>query len=469
VLRGEGFGDEGTILIDTLNIKNDMFEMSGSGGPSQAENTRKNITDNYVPIGARKFNVSSGHSFKAGDAIILTHVHSWLWIDTLEMREFGWEASYFTLKYRRKVTAVDGNTITIDCPLVEQISSEFGSASIAKYTWSQKIENVGIENLRLESAYAHDEDENHGWTAIKVKNAENIWFRNIESRYFAGSTIETDRGSGNISILNCRSIDPKATMQGGRKSPFSINGERNLIKDCYARGGRHDYTTGAKTAGPNVFVNCVSENQLDENGPHQRWATGILWDNIHSAYKLNGQNRGGEGSGQGWPCGQSVYWNCYSQKMRVDAPAGHINWVVGCIGTDVCILTGNAYGEHNVNGGTKPSYVAPKSLYEKQLEDRLAGHTPEIVYTVGLEKKNKLDASIYMYPNPTNGSFTLVLDEHSKWESVLVTNMLGQKILYLPMHGKAIDEISLDDFPNGVYHVTLLSKDHAVSKKIIKK
>jgi hypothetical protein len=466
VIRGEGIGNGGTILIDTLLVKNDMIIISGEGGVSKDESTRKPITDSYVPVGAREFNVASGHSFVAGDQVILTHEHNWTWIDTLEMRSLGWTADYYTLNYKRKVVAVNGSKITIDAPLVEQIDKLFGSASLARYTWNNKLEKVGIENLRIESAYRSDTDEEHGWTAIQTKYTENTWFRNIEFRYFAGSSIEQDRYSNNMSILNCRSIDPVATMEGGRKSPFSINGERTLVKECYGRGGRHDFTTGAKTAGPNVFLRCVSENQLDENGPHQRWATGILWDNIKSGYKLNGQNRGSEGSGQGWPCGQSVYWNCYSKKMRVGAPAGHVNWVIGCLGTDVCILTGSAFGEHNVNGGGSSTYVAPKSLYEKQLEDRLSKLT-SAASDIKLLGGEALPDGIMVFPNPVHDNLAISIQEVGQWNKLLIRNLDGQSIGEYNIAGQTECKINMSGFLSGIHLLVFIGNNRTTTRKIL--
>ena len=49
-------------------------------------------------------------------------------------------------------TAIDGNTITLDAPITTAIEKRFGGATVAPYDWPGRIENVGVEDLRMESA-----------------------------------------------------------------------------------------------------------------------------------------------------------------------------------------------------------------------------------------------------------------------------------------------------------------------------
>src|SRR5690606_18712876 len=111
---------------------------------------------------------------------------------------------------------------------------------------------------------------------------------------------------------------------GGRRYSFSVNGQLNLVKNCETKEGRHDYVTGAKTLGPNVFYNCKATNAWSDSGPHHRWSVGTLYDNIKTDGDINVHDRGNWGTGHGWSGTTQVFWNCEAKKMAVQNP-----WVSG--------------------------------------------------------------------------------------------------------------------------------------------
>jgi len=137
----------------------------------------------------------------------------------------------------------------------------------------------------------------------------------------------------------------------------------NLFQRCMTWGGRHDYVTGARVTGPNVFLDCVAENTFDDIGPHHRYSAGLLFDNIYGG-RIRVQNRGASGTGHGWAGAQTLFWNCRSVKsdFEVESPPTARNWGIGCIGL-VQVNTG--YWE---SWGTN---VLPRSLYLQQLEERM--------------------------------------------------------------------------------------------------
>jgi hypothetical protein len=65
VLRGEGMSDIGTILIGktpkekpTSSFgRSALVNIGGASGSSPLEETKQLITDKYVPVGARSFNI----------------------------------------------------------------------------------------------------------------------------------------------------------------------------------------------------------------------------------------------------------------------------------------------------------------------------------------------------------------------------------------------------------------------------
>jgi len=53
----------------------------------------------------------------------------------------------------------------------------------------------------------------------------------------------------------------------------------------------------SQTPGPNVFLDSIATNTYSDIGPHHRYATGQLYDNI-SGDNINVRNRYNSGTGQ---------------------------------------------------------------------------------------------------------------------------------------------------------------------------
>jgi hypothetical protein len=120
------------------------------------DETKQPVTDEFVPVGARTFNVVSRKAFKPGDKVLVRRVGNQDWIkelgqDTLSVGRYRWKP--FTLSYDRVVDKVNGNTITIDAPVFCAIESRWGGGDIVKYSETGRIEQVGIENIRGVSEY----------------------------------------------------------------------------------------------------------------------------------------------------------------------------------------------------------------------------------------------------------------------------------------------------------------------------
>ena len=104
----------------------------------------------------------------------------------------------------------------------------------------------------------------------------------------------------------------------------------NLVMNCNTTEGRHDFVTGARTRGPNVFYNCTAKNTHADIGPHHRWSMGTLYDNIITDGDINIQDRGNYGSGHGWVGVTQILWNCTVRKAAVQSP--YVNGKNYCIG-----------------------------------------------------------------------------------------------------------------------------------------
>lgn len=376
VLRGEGDHKQGTRLIATAASQDPLLDVSGTGSIKEINGTRVSITDDYVPVGATSFTVANTQPFKKGDRIILYRPGTKEWIHDLKMDQIverkgtkQWQPEEYQLRFERMITKVEGNKVFIDNPAVMSLESKYGGGAIYKYEFSGRISKVGVEHIYFESVYANDTAENHAWDAVLMDKIENGWVRHVTAKYFAYSCVNLSGGARNISVLNANCFDHKSVITGGRRYSFNNNGQQNLFMNCHTTDGRHDFVTGARVCGPNVFVNCTAQRTHADIGPHHRWATGTLYDNIVTDGDINVQDRGNMGSGHGWVGTTQVLWNCTVRKAAVQNPyvSGH-NYCIG--------LKGQKAPGHFKNRpdavweGQNQKGLQPTSLYLAQLKAR---------------------------------------------------------------------------------------------------
>jgi hypothetical protein len=182
-----------------------------------------------------------------------------------------------------------------------------------------------------------------------------------------------------VTVEDSQNLDPVSQITGGRRYSFEIGGQLTLVKDCYAQHGRHDFVLHSTVPGPVAFVNCTAALAYDESGPHHRWDTGVLYDNVvvspatdgdgdpRTAGTLEAHNQG-MADGHGWSGANVVFWNCTAAKIDVGKPPTAQNWAIGCTTTSAPAPTGTGF----IESSNRP--VQPQSLYAAQLADRLVGH-----------------------------------------------------------------------------------------------
>ena len=379
ILRGVGDGTNGTILRATGTNQRSLVVVGGSGSASVT--TTHTITNLYVPVGARSFNVDSTSSLAVGDRVFVRRNCDTNWIHEMgtdllccEPDVHIWTPSEYVMDSDRVITRIEGNRVTVDAPLTCAIEQRWGGGSIRKYTWSGRIQNCGVESIRGESDYVAADDENHGWVFVQFGTIENAWARDLTSRYFGYSCVALYNATKWATVADCRSLDPVSIITGGRRYAFVMDGcQHCLVQNCYTLKDRHQFVTQSLTIGPNVFVDGLSDTAYSDAGPHHRWGTGALWDAIViNGNNLDVQNRGNSGSGHGWAGGNEVVWNCDADGgFVVQNPPTARNWLIGSIGP---IENGTMYvGPHDP--GTYDAHganVFPNSLYYAQLQDLLA-------------------------------------------------------------------------------------------------
>lgn len=375
VLRGEGDTENGTKLVATAANQKPLIAIAGSGNVKPA-GPRVKITDAYVPVGSFSFTVSNAKGLQAGTAIMVCRLGSLKWIQDNKMDQIEnrggtkqWRPEEYNLEFERTITRIEGNKVYIDNPIVEALDAQYGGGEVYPYQFEGRLREVGIEHLYMESVYASDTAENHAWDAIAINKTEQGWVRKVTARYFGYSCVNLGGTARFITVQDSKCLDAKSQITGGRRYSFNNNGQCNLFMNCHTTEGRHDYVTGARTLGPNVFYNCTAKNTHADIGPHHRWAVGTLYDNIVTDGEINVQDRGNWGSGHGWSGVTQIVWNCTAKRAAIQNPwAGGKNYSIGLKGGK---FDGRLKGRPDAEWeGQNKEGLQPESLYLAQLKAR---------------------------------------------------------------------------------------------------
>jgi len=422
VLRGEGMGDTGTILIGTGTGRPEaaalgpgaapggrggapgggrggfgggqptLIRIAGASGWAAQDDSRQLVTDDYVPVGSRKIKLASARGFRPGDTIIVRRIGNQDWIDAMGMngKEYPQDSwrSPFNVDWDRVVSDVQGNTIAIDAPITCAIEKKWGGGEVTKYEDPGRIERCGVENLRGMSEfdptvrrkeygnmdrpnYAPEEyysDENHWSNLIIFDNLKHGWVRNCTALHFVYSMVGTSRGSKWITVQDCVSREPISQRAGARRFTFALRGQLALVQRCHSDKGRHSFMMGQPTASNNVFLDCEATHPFSSSEPHEQWATGGLYDNVKAPLTA----RFWKDINIGWAGANTVFWNCEGYFL-VQKPPTAQNFSFGHVGVDAVVFNIPLQDPKKESGYIESldRHVTPRSLYLTQLRERL--------------------------------------------------------------------------------------------------
>jgi hypothetical protein len=368
VLRGSGYDGNGTTLLGAGVSRKTLVQIVGDGDKKPGVPVA--ITDQYVPVNAKIVHVAAAN-FKVGDKIIVHRPSTAAWIQTLGTGHFGggitatgWKPGQRDLFWDRTIVAVNNNTIELDAPITTAIDKQYGGGFVTAYEWPGRIENSGIENIRLVSEYNKDnlKDEDHRWMAVSIENASDAWVRQVFFEHFAGSAVFVQETAKRVTVEDCKSLAPISEIGGERRNTFFTAGQQTLFQRCYAEYGIHDFATGFCAPGPNAFVQCESYLPYGFSGAIDSWSSGILFDDVRiDGRGISFSNRGQDGNGAGWCAANSVLWNCSASRIDCYKPPTAQNWSFGSWAQ----FSGDGFWAESNN------HLEPRSLYYAQLASRL--------------------------------------------------------------------------------------------------
>ena len=234
VLRGQGMSEDGTVLIVSGQDRRTLITIAGANDKKVSADTQYRIKADSIPIGSYNVNLDSTRGLKVGDTVDVVRPCTVEWINELGMNSFGgglnnyfaWKPRSRDLSWDRVIRAITQDTITLDAPVTTAIESRFGGGWIEPYTWPGRIRHVGVENLRLVSAFDPDnpKDEEHAWMAVTMESVENAWVRQVTVKHFACSAVAVWESCKWITVQDCLSLAPVSEIGGYRRHTFFTMG-----------------------------------------------------------------------------------------------------------------------------------------------------------------------------------------------------------------------------------------------------
>jgi len=376
-----------------------------TSGPSFGSSI--NVTDAYVPSGATTIDVASVSGLSVGSNISIMRPITQNWINFMGMNSSvapisncsgtcNW-ISVGNTGYRqeRTITAINGTQLTLDTPLTDSIDSTYtGTATVQSYTFGGRINNVGLESLRVVAPAPYNTlvPPSPTYQLLTSYSVTNAWARNLAALDTL-QTVYVSSYSKQMTIYNVTNTHTVTQTDSAEFMDYYIASATEILMDTVSDTADNMYffSTSSATQGPNVLRNGTfgcpdTAVQCLSIEPHQRWATGLLIEDttlngsaVEGNIKL--RNRGSDGTGHGWTMGWAVAWNTLAAKEIIEAPPGAMNWCIGCTGASSITTETPPGGTSQAPIGDSDSQgtnVYPFSLYQAQLTARLgAGYVAQ--------------------------------------------------------------------------------------------
>ncbi len=391
VLRGSGDGEDpanNTVIVagkdighHAILVGTGQVDWSIASGSPLSE-----IISDFVPVGARSFDIKDPSGFKIDDDVILFHRATQEWIEAVDYGGRPLEApnpwragdAGLHIMKRRTITGISGNTVSIDVPVYNHLDASLSIAILYKPDFSNMITESGVENFRLILENDGPEANDHVRDGIVFNGTEHCWVQDITVLHFRLAGVRLTNASF-VTVKNSRALAPHSPIDGGYRYNFMVSARTGniLFSNNKATEGRHCYVSnGTASASGIVFLDSESYGAYALSEGHRRWSQGLLFDNLtfrdaNRQDVLGLYNRGDYGTRHGWSAAHSVVWNTDAgpnHSIIIQKPPTAQNYGIGNQGK----VTGDGPWEGPdgfIEGtGKVPN---PSSLYRAQLQERL--------------------------------------------------------------------------------------------------
>lgn len=306
--------------------------------------------------------------------------------------------------YQRFVREIlSGNRVRLDAPVRYWLTPGTGGNNPRVYRTATSNYNIGIENIAIgmrENTKGNLNDDSLnvvGTAAYETNNAQVIrfvgvrdsWVRNVRTYRPAVNTgnfhiqslgIVLTASTRNISVIDTAIGYAQNKLVGGNGYLFLLGGGDNLLQNCAATAGRHNFQFAGMAATGNVILGGETRNSNLVNDFHVGLSVANLIDSV-TTYGVGWEavNRGSTSDGAGITGTQNVFWNMIKGDTSGSSFIRSVQWawgyVIGTRGTNATVSTSTPnlqsppdWMEALGDGGN----LDPQSLYLDQRAKRLA-------------------------------------------------------------------------------------------------
>lgn len=324
VIKGSG---QGTELVMCSTDRAPFIQISGNQSSFHA---LASITEDAT-AGSCILKLDDVSCLKEGQNVSIIRPSTKEWIEDIKAnQETGhfadirvhWIPGHRDVVWDRtiKTISLEDKTVTLDAPITLPMELHYGGGQIGTSVVAP-VKEIGLKDMTLVSGvhFAHPADEEHSWIGVWTDYAENIWIKNLKFKHFCGSAVRVGPHARMITIDQCSSSEPVSEKIGYRNQAFYIEGQQVLVKNCTVTDGQNDFVVGLCAAGPNVFLNCVSEKPIDDSGSWEGLSAGTLFENL---------DLGGGGlyltydtvrtQGACWTGMNTTIWNCKHGELKTE-------------------------------------------------------------------------------------------------------------------------------------------------------
>ncbi|KAG0036081.1 hypothetical protein BGZ82_004715 [Podila clonocystis] len=384
------------------------IEVIGTEDDIMLDETRTPVISEYTPVGSFFLALDPSYfqdtGLAVGDKVLVTRIGNDRWVEDIGMDDFDsdkkgvkpWRKMrgrmYRTIKSLNKQTGI----VQLDAPLPISILRHYGGGWVTKYV-DKKLRAIGIQFLDMvfprnigrttddmldeegrgsqDYRFSHEIFANY---ALHLDNVQHVYVSHVTSAFFH-NFVSVGSDAHHVTFDSIVHSYPDDMLSG--QSAFQLSGQLVLIKNSLSQGSFHFFVDISHVMGPNVVhraqaVNVAKPYQpmpLDfapgEVGPHMKFCTGMLFDQVVTDGAILIVNRGSKGSGQGFAGANSVVWNSRAREgILTHRVRGFQNFVIGSEDFDVedrMPWSSHGWKEH------VGAEVLPGSLYLRQLADRM--------------------------------------------------------------------------------------------------
>jgi hypothetical protein len=273
---------------------------------------------------------------------------------------------------------------------------DYGGGYVTKYK-DNKIKAIGIQfldmvfpknigrttNEMLDEKGRGSQDYRFSYEifanyALRIDRVSHMYVSHVTSAFFH-NFVSVGSDVHHVTMDSIVHSYPDNMISG--QSAFQLSGQLVLIKNSLSQGSFHFFVDINHVMGPNVFHRNQATNigkpyepqalefAPGEVGPHMKFCTGILVDQVVTDGSIQIVNRGDMGTGQGYSGANSVVWNSRAREgILTHRSTGFQNFIIGS--EDFEAYDRQPWDSHGWREHSG-SEVLPGSLYLRQLSDRL--------------------------------------------------------------------------------------------------